>query len=154
MQDLCGDPGNSGSREMKPIRIKAVIPDVIYTTGDDFPGSSEVCTCALNGHRMCTFEVHTIKSEDDGYFIDPSEINRDYLLMDFNVYRNGGAQKRYASSSLSHRSCSFEKSAHIDAKACEIYSNGVYGHQGSPFMCTVKVHVYLMNCTRFLREDL
>ncbi len=47
--------------------------------------------------------------------------------MDLNVHLNGGVQERSVSSFLSHLSCSFEKSAHIDTKAREIYSTGFTG---------------------------
>jgi hypothetical protein len=113
--------------------------DVLFS-GDDFPGSPDVCTCALDVHRMCTFEVHTKKSEDDGYFTDSNKINKNYLLNDLYVHRNDGAQERSVSPSLSHHSCSFEKSAHIDQKAHKIYSNEIYKPESGPLVCTGKVH--------------
>jgi hypothetical protein len=107
---------------------------------DDSPGSSDACTCAPGVHRMCTSGVHTKKSEDSGYFPDSNIINENNLSKDPNVHCNDGAQERSVSSALSHGSCSFEKSAHIDQKAHKIYSNEIYGQESGLLVCTGKVH--------------
>lgn len=120
MQVFIRRPGQIGKPELKPVKINAIAPEVIYRADDDSPVSLEVCTCAPGVHCMCTFGVHTKKSGNGGSFTDSNEINRNYLLMDLNVHYNDGAQERSVSSALSYRSCSFEKSAHINTKACKL----------------------------------
>ena len=103
------------SKEIRELKDAIVDPG-----GDVTPDSSDVCTCALGVHCMCTFEVHTKKSENSGFFSDSDKMNRNYLSNDLNVHRNVRAQEGSVSSALSHRLCSFEKSAHIDPKACKL----------------------------------